>query len=172
MQGLRILPLVAGLLCTACGYEFVRYRTASADVQRVAVERLRNDSVDPGYGDLVTDAIQREVLRRGALALAEASADADLVVSGHVAPIQTSARSLDSTVLVLEYEVRVTLGITVARPDGSEFSIPAGTLQARELYFASADVEALRKNRQEALRRVASVLASRVHDSLSEGFAR
>ncbi len=167
-----MLPLVAGLLCTACGYEFVRYRTASSDVQRVAVERLRNDSVDPGYGDLVTDAIQREVLRRGALALAEGPADADLIVSGRVEPIRTSARSLDSTVLALEYEVQVTLDIKVARPDGSELAIPTGTLQARELYFASADVEALRKNREEALRRVASVLASRVHDSLSEGFAR
>ncbi len=41
-------------------------------------------------------------------------------------------------------------------------------LQEAEYYLASADVEAMRKNRDEAIRRVAGVLAQRVHDTLFE----
>ena len=36
----------------------------------------------------------------------------------------------------------------------------------------SADVQAARKNREEALRRAASVVAERVYDSLYESLAR
>jgi outer membrane lipopolysaccharide assembly protein LptE/RlpB len=164
------LVLAAALALAGCGYEFVRYRTAPGDLRSVAVRPLRNDSVDAGYGRTVTDAILREILRRGALRVAADSADADLVLSGRVNPIDTNARSFDSIVLALEYEVRVSLDLTVAKRDGSEYTLPSETVKASERYTASADVEALRKNREEALRRVATLLASRVHDSLSESF--
>jgi hypothetical protein len=92
------------------------------------------------------------------------------VLSGRVNPIDTNARSFDSIVLALEYEVRVSLDLSVAKRDGSEYTLPPQTVRASERYTASADVEALRKNREEALRRIATLLASRVHDTLSESF--
>ncbi|MFB3066498.1 MAG: beta-ketoacyl synthase N-terminal-like domain-containing protein [Planctomycetota bacterium] len=39
-------------------------------------------------------------------------------------------------------------------------------LRTSEIYLASGDVESSRKNREEALRRLSSVLAGRVHDAL------
>ena len=41
-------------------------------------------------------------------------------------------------------------------------------LEGTERYLSSADVEAERKNRDEAVRRVAAVLASRYFDRISE----
>jgi hypothetical protein len=41
-------------------------------------------------------------------------------------------------------------------------------MQDTERYLASADVEATRKNRGEAMRKMAEVLAARVHDLLYE----
>ena len=50
-------------------------------------------------------------------------------------------------------------------------SVHNSALTGTELYLASADLEAGRKNRREALRRVADVLAARVHDALGLHFA-
>jgi hypothetical protein len=41
-------------------------------------------------------------------------------------------------------------------------------LRARESYLASADIEVQRKNREEALRKIAVVLAARIHDVIWE----
>ena len=41
-------------------------------------------------------------------------------------------------------------------------------MQDTERYLASADIEATRKNRDEAMRRMANVLAARAHDMLYE----
>ncbi|UCE87352.1 MAG: hypothetical protein JSU66_06425 [Deltaproteobacteria bacterium] len=170
MRSVSTLLLIATLALAGCGYELIRYRSAGGELRTVAVRPLRNDAMDPGYGREVTDAILREILRRGALRIVRDPADADLVLSGRVKPIQTRASSFDSIVLALEYEVFVGLELTVVQRDGEERALPASTLRASERYTTSADVEALRKNREEALRRVATLLASRVHDTLSEGF--
>lgn len=168
LLALLLLPIAAAPLA-GCGYELVRHADARsvAGAPTIAVATLRNDSVEPGYELEVTDAILREILRRGALAVVDDPDRADFVLSGRVEPIDTRARTFSSIVLALEYELRVTVDLRLRRPDGSEVELPPDLLTETEFYTASPDVEALRKNRQEALRRVASVLATRVHDALS-----
>lgn len=161
---------LAGLATGGCGYKLVRYRSAGGEPRLVAVHTLENDSLERGYGGVVTDALLRELLRRGALRVVGDAEQADLVISGSVIGIRTEARTFSSVVLALEYEVTVGLDLSVVRRAGGELEIPPDLLVASEFYTASADIEAMRKNREEALRRVAAVLASRVHDSLSEGF--
>ena len=63
------------------------------------------------------------------------------------------------------------LGIAVKRRDGSEVPIDPNALNEAERYLASSDIEVTRTNRQEALRRLSSVLAGRVHDALYERIA-
>jgi hypothetical protein len=67
---------------------------------------------------------------------------------------------------VLEYEVTLALDLEATRRDGSDVPLGAHSLRETERYLASADAEALRKNREEALRRVAQVLAGRIYDAL------
>jgi hypothetical protein len=71
-------------------------------------------------------------------------------------------------VLALEWEVTLKLRVQIARPDGSLILLDDGAMQDTERYLASADVEATRKNRGEAIRKMAEVLAARVHDLLYE----
>jgi hypothetical protein len=89
-----------------------------------------------------------------------------VVVSGRVLAVETSARALSSVVLVLEYETNVTVELEAAR--GGKMLIAATRLQESERHLASADVEAQRKNREEAVRRVASMLAARFMDLLGD----
>jgi len=158
-------------VCTAlsgCGYKLVRYEGALGDIDSVAIETLANESYEPGIEYIVADALRREFLRRGAVRLTDDRGSADLVLSGSVLRVETAGLSLSSVVLVIEYQLSLSLAIQATRLDGMEVPVDSRALRESERYLASGDVEATRKNRDEALRRVAAVLAERVHDSLAE----
>lgn len=164
------VPLLAAALVAAlsgCGYRLIDYPDQRADAAGVAVAMLANDSHDPGYEFVLTDALRREFARRGGLRLVQDPGVADVVLSGRIRPISTNRRSFSSVVLTLEYEVAVSLELQVQRGD-EPLNVDGRVLIEREIYLASADVEATRKNREEALRRVADVLATRVHDVVYE----
>ncbi len=165
-RGGALLLLAATL---GCGYQWVRYEQGLGDVRRVAIETLRNESYEPGVEMVVTDALLREFLRRGSVRLVETPRAADLVLSGAVLPLQTRGRSFSSAVFALEYEVVLRLALEARRGDGAPVPLHGSTLQEAEIYLSSADVEVTRKNREEAIRRLAGVLAGRVHDVLAEG---
>jgi hypothetical protein len=154
------------LLCVAlagCGY-----RLAAGDLRalgRVAIVTPSNDAGEPGFERVVADALRRELLRRGGGRLAEDPAAAELVVRGRILKVETAARSLSSVVLAFEYETRVTLELRALR--GEEI-VEVARLEETERHLASADVEASRKNRDEAMRRVASVLAARFLDRVGD----
>ena len=155
-----------------CAYSLVRYDGALGEVRSVAIDTPRNDSYEPGIELTVADALRREFLRRGGARLVEDSHAADLVLVGRVLPIEAHSRSFSSVIFALEYEVVLAIELAARRPDGSEVPVDARALRESERYLASADAEAQRKNRQEALRQAASVLAGRVYDTLSESLAR
>lgn len=158
---------IAGLLLlVGCGYGLVRYDGGLGEVRSVAVSTPRNDSYEPGVEFIVADALRREFLRRRGVRLVEDPANADLVLSGRVLPIEAGARSFSSVALALEYELTLSLELRAKRRDGSELTLDPHALRESERYLASADVEAMRKNRDEALRELANVLAGRVYDAL------
>lgn len=158
-------PAVAG--CFA-GYEIVRYENALGDVRSVAIQGLENESFEPGVEAIVSDALVGEFVRRGALAVVDDADAADLRIRGAVEEVKIQSRTFSSIQFALEYAVTLRLRLEVTRRDGTEVEIDDRALQESELYFASADVETLRKNRVEAMRRVAGILAGRVHDSIFE----
>ena len=168
---LRLLAvaLLFGLGCS--GYQLVRTGESLGDVRRVSIETLRNDSYEPGIDALVSEALLREFLRRGAARLVRDPAQADLVLSGAVRPLNTRTRSGSTSSLGLEYEVELQLDLSATRADGQVLAFHPGILRDREIYLTSANVEATRKNRDEALRRIAGTIASRVHDALTERLA-
>ncbi len=159
-----LLSLV--VLSGGCGYKQVRYAQALGDVSRVSVETLSNESDEPGIEMMVSEALRREFLRRGAFSLVADPKDADLALRGRVLRIRTQARSFSATVLALEYSVTLQIDIQVTKRDGEIVPLDARSLRETEIYLASADLEAGRKNRDEALRRISSLLAARVYDGL------
>lgn len=165
---LVVAAVAGGLLLGCASYRMVRYAGGLGDVQRVAIQPLRNESFEPGIERLVSDALLREFGRRGGAEVVRSAASADLVISGAVLPLTTRSRSFSSVELALEFEVELPLRVVAKRSDGTEIAIDRSVLRDWELYLASADVEVERKNREEALRRLAQLLAGRVHDALAE----
>ena len=163
MGWLALLALAHG-----CGYSIVRTGGSLGDVHSVAIETPRNDSWEPGAEYLVADALRREFLRRKGVRLVENPSSADLVLRGRVSRIHTRTASVDSVVLALEYEITLELDLEARRSGGAAVPLDLGALRDSERYLASADAEVTRKNRQEALRQVASVLAGRLYLALQE----
>lgn len=155
------LALVCG-----CGYRFVGGSESLRDVRVVSIETPRNDSFQTGAEYVVAEALRGELLRRGGATLSEDPERADLVISGRVLEVESRPRSLSSVVLALEFELALSLELEATARDGGPLALP-GRLTETELYVASADVEAERKNRDEALGRVAQLAATRFFDALS-----
>jgi hypothetical protein len=160
--------VMALLALPGCGYRLVGGERGLSDIRSVAIETPRNDSFQPGLEYLVADALRRELLRRGAADLSDDPAAADLVVTGSVRPLYIRAASLSSVVFALEYQVTLSLQLVAQRRDGTELPLEERALSESEHYLASADVEAQRKNQQEAVRRLAQVLAARFFDAIAE----
>jgi hypothetical protein len=133
---------------------------------------LRNDSEEAGVETLVSDALRREVLKRGGLRLVGDPAAADFVIRGRVQPLYTRSRSFSAAVLSVEYQVTLSLDVVVERKSGDPLKLDSGTMRDSEVYLASADVEVGRKNREEALRRLSEMLAARVHDRIDQEVVR
>jgi hypothetical protein len=172
VKGFAAALLVLACAGAGCGYQLIDYARPEGPARRVALPTLRNDSYEPGVEFLVADALRREFLRRGAFQLTDDPAAADVVVSGSVKPIVTRSTSFSSVVLALEFQVSLSLDLHAKRADGSEIALDPRSLIETERYLASADVNALRRNREEALRRLASILAVRVHDEVFEVVAQ
>ena len=166
-----VLILVLAAASLGCGYQLVRYSEALGDARRVAIRGLSNQTYEPGVDTLMSDALYREFLRRGALQVVEDPGAADLVIAGSVRDLVIRSRSFSSIAFALEYEAVMALEIEVTRRDGTPVVLDGRALVESEIYLASADVEVTRTNREEALRRISSVLAGRIHDALYERIA-
>lgn len=153
-------------------YRVVRTNEALGPVRRVAVQTLQNHSFEPGLEVMVSDALRREFQRGGGIAVVPDPAQADLVLSGTVLDLFTTARSFSSVAFGLEYQIELRIALSAKRSDGSVIVIDQAALHDWELYLTSSDAEAERKNRDEALRRVASVLAERTREFLADRLTR
>lgn len=167
LPGLALLAAV-GL---SCGYAVERAPSSlSADAPRLSIRTLDNQSSEPGLDRLVSEALRREWMRRGRVKLVGDPARADWVISGRVLPLRIHTRTMSSVVLALEQTVtmRVELELITRSAAGpSRHRLPSRLLGESEIYFASADLEATRKNRVEALRRVAELVAERAVDAVN-----
>jgi hypothetical protein len=166
----RTRPLLAFalafVLLGGCGYRLVRYGASPDGLAGVCVQTFENDSLQPGLELLVSEALRKELLRRGGARLESDSEGAELVISGRVRPVVRSGKSFSTTVLALEYSVAVQLDVELRFRDGGRLRLDPSSLRDSESYLSSADVEVERKNRQESMRRVAQVLAARIWDAI------
>jgi len=158
-------------LGAGCGYTVVQYRDAIPGARTLAIEPLENTTFEPGVETVVLDALRREALERDGLRLVDDPEGADLVIGGSVRALSVHPRSFTSIVLSVEYEVSLGLALVAVRRDGEVIPIDSRAQFERDRYLASADLEALRKNRREAVHRLATILAERVYDSLYESAA-
>lgn len=168
-----LLALV--LAVVVVGSSGCSYRLAGdwgEEAATVSIVTLENDSVEAGVERTVSRALRKEFQRRGGPRVVADPRAADVVIRGTVLPLQVRSNTFSTVALTVEYEVRLTLSLQVHDREGARIPLGRFALSESEFYLASADAEAARKNRQEALRRIADVLAGRIHDAIGLHFAR
>jgi len=178
MHAFRVVILRLAVLCLAlalvftlgsgCAYDLIRYERAKGQTHSIAIPTLDNGSSEPGLELLVSRALRDEVTKRQAFALIEDPERADYVMRGRVRPLLIRPRSVSSVVLALEYQITMEVNLAVERADAPPLRIDPRALLDEEIYLASDDFQLQTKNRWEALRRMSTEIASRVHDSLDQ----
>lgn len=167
---LALCAAVALFAAVGCGYAFVGAPGADDGGDdhrlRVAVRTFVNTTTEPGADLVVTDALRDELFDRPRVRVVSQPASADWTVAGRIEGIRIRTETFSSVVLALEQSLTMSVDLDVRDREGRRLEISDSALSGTEVFLASADLEATRKNRAEALRRVAGVIASRVVDAL------
>ena len=174
-RGTGAVVALAGLLLglCACGYRPLDGRGAfGPDVKTIEVEAFENASTAPGLEQQVADAMVEEFARRAWLepVLQGQVARPDLVLSGLLLTADVRSNSYSSGGLALEERVEVRFDVSVKRALSGEVVYRHPSFSVMEVFLSSADPMVYASNKEQALRRVASVIAERVHDELFQRF--
>lgn len=164
MRKLWIAWLALSFMASCTPYRMVG--TTPEGAATIAIVAFENDSVESGVEIVVTRALRQGFLRRASTRLVADPGRADLILRGKVLPLATVSTSFSPVALSIEYSVTMELALELKTASGETVAIDEDSLHESELYLASADAEATRKNRQEALQRIADVLAARIRDAL------
>jgi hypothetical protein len=158
------------LVATACGYRALDGRNAfGPDVHTIRLVAFENESREPGLEQQVADAMNEEFLRRGWLE-PEVGTTGDLVMSGVLHSASVRANSYSSGGLALEERIEIRLDVSVRRTTSGEIVYQHPDFRETEVFLSSADPMVYASNKEQALRRVSSAIAERVHDELFQRF--
>jgi hypothetical protein len=133
----------------------------------IELRMLENRSDEPGVERLIQAAMHEEFLRRGALEPHYSKADG-LVMRGVVREVILRHTGYSSVGLALEDEIAWVVDLNVAK--NGEVVWQRNDWQQSERFTTSADPGVYRTNKTQALRRMSSELAGRVHDELLQSF--
>ncbi len=128
---------------------------------------FENDTLEPGIEFMLGSALLSEFARPGRVRVVEKSASPDYTLKGSVKSVRTSSRTLTTQIRAIEFTVVVGIDpVLVRNEDGRKLKLDRLSRSADEVYLASFNLEISRKNREEALRRIAAVLADRIYDDV------
>ncbi len=165
---------VAFLLgAVGCGYRPLDGRsTFGPDVRTIEIDAFENQSREPGLEQQLADAMVEEFARRAWLdpVVQGQISSPDLIMFGRLISADVRSHSYSAGGLALEQRIEVTFDVSVRRrePDKVVYRHPG--FRVTEVYLSSADSQVSASNKEQALRRVASSIAERVHDELFQKF--
>jgi len=168
---LLLLAAFPALAMLACGYALVDESSVfGPDVRQIRLEMFQNETHEPGLERMLADAIYEEFLRGGTLEPTWNGGGAPLQMSGVIRSVEVKASAFDSVGLSLENQVELVIDVTVARlPDGESVWSTAGIREV-ERFSASADPNVHETAKQRALRRLSSIVATRIRDELFQTY--
>lgn len=164
---------LALLALSACGYRALDGRGAfGPDVKTIELRAFENASREPGLEQLIGDALVEEFGRRAWLEpeLQGSTPSPDLVLRGIVHSATVRSTSYSSGALALEERIEVHFDVDVRRGGSGEVVYQHPDFRITEVFLSSADPQVYASNKEQALRRLSSAVAERVHDELFERF--
>jgi hypothetical protein len=166
IQRALCLLLILGL-GVGCGYRLSNSLKEGQKPVTIDVTTFENDTLEPGIELMLGSALRNEFARPGLVRGVVKAASPDYTLEGQVRSVTTTSRTLTTQIRAIEFTVVVRIEpVLVRNADGQKLKLDRLSRSADEVYLASFDLEISRKNREEALRRIAAVLADRIYDDV------
>jgi hypothetical protein len=169
----RLVAALAVFALAGCGYHPINGRGAfGPDTHSIELFAFENQTREPGLEQLIANAMNEEFARRGWLEpqLEGQTSNPDLILRGVLHTVTVHSSSYSSSALALEESVEVIFDVNVKRAQTSEVVFQHQHFRVREVFLSSADPQVYASNKEQALRRVSSEIAERVHDELFQRF--
>lgn len=165
----RLSIILIAVLCGACGYRFAEQGGFPGDTERLFVNVLENQTQETGVENIITAALLSELTLRKTHNLANAMADADVVLSGIVKHVDLRTISVRQSTVADERRVTVSIDLKLTKTDGST-AWAAKDISDFEAYLVNVNQEITDANRQNAIRVLSKRIAERVVNRFSDDF--
>jgi len=153
-----------------CGYHFIgQGNEALSDIHSIAIPYFTNKSYEAGLERYVTEALVDEFVKSKRFSIV-AESDADAVLRGSIAQFQEIATAFNKDDYSLEYRASMKLDATLERRDTGEILWKTTALHHFEDYGVAPEIAATEANKNQAIVLIAREVATRIHDSIVEGF--
>lgn len=164
--GWLLVGLMGVVLVTAsCGYRFAGGQPLPGGIQRVFVPLAENRTAESGMESVVTNALRREIIRRGLVVSAERTG-ADAALTAAIVRASGDTITRQTTVRALERNAVLTAVVTFSGADGTR----SRTVTTSQTYLVTPDPGSTDRQRRLALEQAAERLAQKVLNDLSADF--
>jgi len=158
------------LLLPGCGYHFIgQGNEALSGIHYIAIPYFANKSYEGGLERYVTEALVDEFVKSRMYSIV-AEKDADAVLRGTVEQFKETAIAFDKDDYALEYRASLTLDATLEMKDTGDILWRTKELYHFEDYRVAPEIAATEANKNQAIILIAREVATRMHDSIVEGF--
>ena len=162
--------LLGAFLLSGCGYHFIgQGNEVLSGIHYIAIPYFANKSYEGGLERYVTEALVDEFVKSRRYAIV-AEKDADAVLRGTIEEFQEIAIAFDKDNYALEYRASLHVDATLEMKDTGDTLWRTKALQHFEDYRVAPEIAATEANKNQAIRLIAREVATRMHDSIVEGF--
>ena len=157
-------------LLPGCGYHFIgQENEVLSGIHYIAIPYLANKTYEGGLERYVTEALVDEFVKSRTYSIV-AEKDADAVLRGTIEEFRETAIAFDRDDYALEYRASLRLDATLERKDTGEILWRTKELLHFEDYRVAPEIAATEANKNQAIMLIAREVATRMHDSIVEGF--
>ena len=149
------------ILVAGCGYQLAGRETAvPTDVTSLAIPTFQNDTLEPGIEVPLTQSFLREFMFDGRVKV-RGSKEADTILEGKIKTFRIQSVSYDQSGLVMEYQVLVTVDLSLTKPSG-EILWKEDNLTEARWYRASFGGVVNEASKNSAVQEIGKFMAERV----------
>ena len=153
-----------------CGYHLAGTGSqAPGNINSVAVEVLDNKTAEVGIETIFTNALLNEFILWKRLSV-KSSNEADAILGGSIAYIRIQQFSHVTSTQTLQSRVIITLSLSLTRVDTDEILWQNKNLTYYDEYVETGNALETDRLRREAISRIATFLAQKVHLNIFEEF--
>ncbi len=164
-----VLFLLVAFFVAGCGYRFSGTGEYPGGMEKIYVEMMKNPTSQTGIERIVTNQLIAEFTRQRESSLVSTPGQADAVLKGIIAKVQSKTISRVNTEMANQREVTLTIDLKLVTPDGQVIWAAKG-LSDRQAYDVSDNTIENDRNKNAAIALVSRRLAERAYSRLTDNF--